>query len=122
MIRRSPSFWSRDPESVTIFASVLILNLIAVWFVVDRLQLLPGDALARTYLAWRVLLGEEKKLANIGFVWTPLPSILQLPLVLLPPLRFHALSGNLITAVAGAGNVVVLHALARQWGWSSIAR
>lgn len=45
---------------------------------------LPYDALARLVSAYLVFYGAEIKLATIGFVWPPIPTLLLLPFVLVP--------------------------------------
>jgi hypothetical protein len=45
---------------------------------------LPGDSLARLTNAWLVLHGTEVKLASIGFVWPPIPTLLIIPFTLVP--------------------------------------
>lgn len=112
----------RPREDWLLFAVVLVWNLAWVWVVVFHLGIFVTDAMARTRSAWQVFFSAEPKLTNVGFVWSPLPTILQLPLVLLPPLRVNGLSGNLVTALMGAGTTVLLNALARREGWPRAAR
>jgi hypothetical protein len=84
------------------------------YYLVFRLNIFLTDSMARTRSAWQVFFSSEPKLANIGFVWAPLPTILQLPLVLIPQLRVNGFSGNLVTALCGTGSVLVFLLFLRQ--------
>lgn len=94
---------------------VFVLNLGMAWVVVFRLNIFVTDAMSRALHAWQVFFANDPKLTSIGFIWAPLPTLLQLPLVLFPPLRFNGLSGNLVTAFMGAftaaGVLVTLESL-----------
>lgn len=105
---------ARRREDWWVFVCALVLNLVTVWYVVFRIELFQIDAMARTLRAWLVFFSSEPKLANMGFVWLPLPTLLQLPLVLIPPLRYRGISGNLLTAFTGAGAATVVNAIARE--------
>ena len=109
-------------EDWLVFAVTFALNLAMIWVVVFHLGIFVTDAMARTRSAWQVFFSAEPRLTNVGLVWSPLPTILQLPLVLLPPLRVNGISGNLVTAVMGAGTAVLLNSLARSEGWPRIGR
>lgn len=103
-----------DWEATGVYLACLLLNLVGVWYVVFRIRLFQIDAMARTLNAWMVFFSTEPKLSNMGFVWLPLPTLLQLPLILIPPLRAYGLAGNLLTALIGAGAATILYALLRH--------
>ncbi len=68
-----------------------------------------GDALSRTANAMYVVLGRDPHLAAIGFVWNPLPSIVQVPLVLvLDRFGLVYLSAPIMSAAFAVGTLVVL--------------
>jgi len=96
----APLTLSRDGAAV--LAASLVLYLAMIWAVVFHLNILVTDAMARTVDAWQVFFSADPKITHVGFIWAPLPTLLQLPLVLIPPLRTTGLSGNLLTALAGA--------------------
>ncbi|ONI88264.1 hypothetical protein ALI144C_07420 [Actinosynnema sp. ALI-1.44] len=111
----------RLPDSVEaraglgIFFGFLTLYLVVgCWLVLEQHSVM-GDALSRVANANYVIYSREPKLANIGFVWTPLPSLLYLPLLplkhLWPPLVEQGLLANIVSAVAMAGSVKVLYGL-----------
>ncbi|MBC7234742.1 MAG: glycosyltransferase family 39 protein [Chloroflexi bacterium] len=103
-------------EGRVIFGATLILYLLMGLVLVFRFQLYQRDAMARTVHALMIFFGTEPKLANIGFLWPPLPVLLQLPLVLVTPLRYRGLAGNVVTAFAGATCAAYLHGLLRRLG------
>lgn len=105
---------ARHHENWLVFVCALILNLVTVWYVVFRIELFQIDAMARTLRAWLVFFSSEPKLANMGFVWLPLPTLLQLPLILIPPLRYRGIAANLMTAFVGAGATTLINAIARD--------
>lgn len=84
----------------------------------------PADAFSRTANAYYVLFCDPASLANIGIVWNPLPSILQIPIVWFSqfwkPLISYGLAGVILTALfAGATSAVLLHAF-RMFGSSRV--
>ncbi|MBI3965922.1 MAG: glycosyltransferase family 39 protein [Chloroflexi bacterium] len=101
-------------ESTAIFGLGLALNLAMAWFVVYQLNIFVTDAMSRTLAAQRVFFGADPKLTEVGFIWAPLPTLLQIPLVLIPPLRQDGLSGNVLTAIMGAITLVSLNRIYRH--------
>lgn len=74
-----------------------------------------GDALYRTANARFMLESRDPHLAAIGFVWPPLPVLLQLPFMLvLGPLQHGVMAGPLSTACCGALTVPVVAAICRS--------
>lgn len=92
----------------------LLIFLAVAYYLVFRLNIFVTDSMARTRSAWQVFFSSEPKLANVGFVWAPLPTILQLPLVLIPAFRVNGFSGNIVSALCGAASVQVLLLFLRQ--------
>lgn len=86
-------------EGSLIFFLVFLLASAVSYFINFKLQFIFGDALTRTFHAYLVLFGNEPKLTSIGFVWPPLPTILQIPLVLIKPLNTFGFAGNILTAI-----------------------
>lgn len=78
-------------------------------FLVFHANLIMGDALARVGIAHRILFSRDPHLAAIGFVWSPLPMLLLLPLVPLkavwPALVEVGFAGNVLSALFMAGAV-----------------
>lgn len=101
----------------------LLFCLLIGWYIlwagvmVARWGLIPEDAAARTLQAAQVFYGRDPKLSNLGFVWPPMPALLQLPLVLLPGLWPTGLCGAVVSALAGALAGALLNETARALGW-----
>lgn len=70
-------------EDLVIFFILLFLYLSLGIYLTQIRDFLPGDAMARMVSAWLVFQGTEQKLATIGFVWPPIPTLLILPLTLI---------------------------------------
>lgn len=92
---------------------------VGVWLAVD-VQYLQGDALSRVAATRSVLFSRDPHLAAIGFVFTPLTALTQLPLVALsdwfPQISRWALSGVVMSALFMAGAVVQIHGIAADRG------
>ncbi|MCK8613255.1 glycosyltransferase family 39 protein [Gordonia sp. C13] len=79
-----------------------------------------GDALSRVQSAQSVLFSRSPHLSAIGFVFTPLTAIVQLPLVALSPwwpeMTTQALSAVIMSSAFMAGSVVQVSGIARDRG------
>ena len=85
-------------------------------YVLSVRGLLPVDALARLASAWLVFQGAEPKLASIGFIWPPLPTLALLPVVLIPGAVKSFLAVALVSAGAMATACVRLGRIAARLG------
>jgi hypothetical protein len=98
--------------------SVTAYLMLAVVFVLQQ-HLIVGDAWSRVGNAYYVLASRDPHLAAIGFVWNPLPSFLEMPLVLLrpiwPPLVTQGFAGSILSAVAMGGAVFQLYGILSDW-------
>jgi hypothetical protein len=105
--------WSlRKRETMLIFVLSLLLNLILAYFLYFVWHIGNSDALSRTANAYYVLYSREPHLAAIGFVWPPLPSILQLPLLFITKaLGIVTFTGSLISALFGALSMALMNRL-----------
>ena len=80
-----------------------------------NLQPLFTDSTSRTMHAFYTLWGHEAPhLAAIGFVWMPLPTLVQIPMVIWKPLALTGLSGGLQSALSAAATATMLEALLRE--------
>jgi hypothetical protein len=79
----------------------------------------PGDAVSRMANGFYIFHSRDPHLAAVGFVWNPLASIADLPLLLFnsvwPDLASHNVAGTTMSAVAMAGAAYQLHAILREW-------
>lgn len=84
------------------------------------------DAMSRVANAAYVLDSRFPHLAAIGFVWNPLPSLADLPLIpfahFWPVLKDHAFAGAITSALFMAGAVTLLLGILRDFGCSRPAR
>ncbi|OZC88814.1 ABC transporter [Rhodococcus sp. 06-412-2C] len=81
---------------------------------------LLGDALSRTSAAQAVLLSRDPHVSAIGFIFTPLTALAQLPVVAFaswwPAITRWNISGIAVSAVFMAGAVVMMHGICRDRG------
>lgn len=100
-------------------AATILYAAIGLWLAVD-VQYLQGDALSRVSATRSVLFSRDPHLAAIGFVFTPLTALVQLPVVALsdwwPQITRWGLSGVLMSAPFMAGAVVQIHGIAADRG------
>jgi hypothetical protein len=108
-----------------IFVFVLVLELGAGYYVNYIGNIVMGDASARVAGAFYVLYIKPSHLASIGFVWPPLPSLLEMPLLLFAsvfkPLASHALAATIVTSFFAAGTVVLIYRNCRQFNFPNWA-
>ena len=93
---------SLPKKQIVILTLFFVFYLSIAYYLVFDLQLVFRDAVSRTEKAFLVFFDNSAKISSIGFIWTPLPSILQLPLVIFKPLAKYGFSGNIISALFGA--------------------
>jgi len=93
-----------------LFLFFFALYLAVGYYIACVLQIYHSDAISRTALAFFTIFGRNPHLGAIGFVWQPLPSLLQIPLLLiLRPLGLIMMAGPIVTAIAGALSVLVVY-------------
>ena len=110
----------RTSESLWLPGLVLVVNLAAALYLSYKIQYVEADAVSRVASAYYVLFSGDPHLGAIGFIWNPLPSLMELPLVLLKPLfpalAVRALAGCFVTALFGALGVRQLLGLLTGFG------
>lgn len=96
--------------SKVLFLAFLIIYLALSYYFAYFLKIYHNDAISRTAMAFFTTYGRDPHLAAIGFVWQPLLSLLQIPLLLVfRPLGLMMLSGPIVTAFAGAFSVIAVY-------------
>jgi hypothetical protein len=79
-----------------------------------------GDSMSRVGNAYYMIYSRDPKLAAVGFVWMPLPSLLMVPFLplkaLWPALVSRGFLGNIESAFAMAGAVVILRSILEELG------
>jgi hypothetical protein len=105
--------------------SVTVYLMLGVIFVLQQ-HLIVGDAWSRVGNAYYVVASRDPHLAAIGFVWSPLPSMLEIPLVMFrplwPPLVEQGFAGSILSALAMGGAVYQLYGILSDWAVPRLAR
>ncbi|MDZ7881451.1 MAG: hypothetical protein U5N53_00370 [Mycobacterium sp.] len=94
-----------------------------------RYNVIDGDGLARVANAGYVTMSRSPHLSAIGFVWNPLPSLVEIPLVPLshfwPVVKTHGLAGVAQSAMFMAASALLIRRIALDRGvgtlWTWIA-
>ncbi len=96
-------------ERLILFLLTFLVDLIFAVLLSYVYYIGNGDAISRTANASYVVFSRKPHLAAIGFVWPPLPSFLQIPLLLiLRPLGLARFAGPLLVCLIAACSSVVL--------------
>ncbi|MCZ8378961.1 ABC transporter [Mycobacterium sp. CPCC 205372] len=103
-----------------LFAVTLLVYLgVGYWLQVHNGFIL-GDALSRVSAAQSVLFSRDPHLAAIGFIFTPLTAMVQIPFVLMSPLwpemTERAFSGSIMSAIFMAGAAVQILSMGTDRG------
>lgn len=118
--QRAVPWLKRHREPVAWFTVALSLYLTVATILVFHYHSIVGDAMSRVDNASYVLFSRDPHLAAIGFVWNPLPSLLEIPLLLLKPvfpaLLALAFAGNIVSALLMAGAVAFVAVIFRDLG------
>jgi hypothetical protein len=96
------------------------------WRLGIDVHLLPGDSLARVANASSAVFSRDPHPEAIGFVWSPFPSLLEVPLVWLshlwPALLNRGMAGVIISSLAMAGMVATVRAWMADLGLGVVVR
>jgi hypothetical protein len=107
---RLRSFAGAHGEQGALFAVFYAAYVTVAAVLVFHYGSVANDAVSRVDDGSEVLYSYQPHLAAVGFVWNPLPSLLEIPLLLLkgvwPALLTHGFAGNLVSAAFMAGAVV----------------
>ena len=112
-------------EALPAAIAIAALDFLLALYLDLHLHYTVGDALSRVANAFGVLYGRDPHLAAIGFIWNPLPSLLDVPILLFvhlwPPLAQDGVAGLIVTAAFSGIAVYYLVALLGRfsvpWGW-----
>ncbi len=107
------------PEAAPLALVATALNLAAGLYINLALSYTKSDAFSRVANAFYVLYSRTPHLAAVGFVWNPLPSLLELLLVpfkaFWPPLVTSGVAGVVWSAVSGGLSVYLLIAILAEF-------
>lgn len=114
---------NRMRDNLIIFSVALALYLAVGAYLTLSVRYLPYDGLSRMVSAWLVVYGTEFKLASIGFVWPPIPTLVLLPFVVIPALYKSWMAIVIVSAFFTAISCVLVNRIAelcempRVWRW-----
>ena len=103
-----PSYFTRESLFIAL-AGLLVYATLAAYL--QNRGVFLGDAVSRTAAAFYVLFSRDPHLAAIGFVWSPLSTAVQIPIVFVFNV-FHidlTLAGRLTSVVAASGTLALLN-------------
>jgi hypothetical protein len=99
--------------SRTLFFFILLTEVAMGYYACHIKGFVFGDGISRVASAFYVFYIHPPHLAAIGTTWNPLPSFLELPLMLLwpiyKPIASSGLAGVIMTAVFAAGSAVLIY-------------
>lgn len=117
--------WPRHHPSAAVGWLSFAVYLALAYLLAIQKHAFIGDALSRMANTYYVLYSRDPHLGAIGFVWTPLQNLIEIPLYpLLRPFGLILLAGGITSAAGGALNIVlirrILHLMGvsgwRSWG------
>lgn len=103
-------------ELLWTFMMVAALGAIFAFWLSFMIEDAIGDAMSRTYAALLVTHAHDPHLAAIGFIWPPLPTMVQIPLLLVTHFAFYGFSGGLMCALFAGLTAVVLNLILARAG------
>ena len=105
---------------IALFVALTGLYACVGFLLVIRYDLLDGDAASRVANAGYVLISRDPHLSAMGFVWNPLPSLVEVPMLLFerwwPELRTRVLAGVLQSALFMAAAALIVRGIALDRG------
>jgi hypothetical protein len=118
--RRPIAVLRRPSEQTIVVCASFAIYLLLAAVLVFGFHSIVGDAWSRVGNAYYVLFSRDPHLAAVGFVWSPLPSLVMLPLLpfkaVWPALVTHGFAANIVSAVFMAGAVGQIHRILRDLG------
>lgn len=111
---------------VALFAALSALYFTVGAVLVLRFNMFDPDSPSRVANAGYVLMSRQPHLSAIGFVWNPLPSLVEIPVLTLadwwPALKTHGLAGVVQSALFMAGAAVMVRRIALDRGVGTVWR
>jgi hypothetical protein len=105
------------PETVVFAVLATVGYVIAAWVFRYHFGYVVGDSLARSAKAVFMGVSRDPHFGAVGFYWPPLPSTLQIPLVLaLEPFGRMDFAGPLSTALLTGGSIMIVGGICRFLG------
>lgn len=105
---------------LSLFAFIAALELAVGVYFAWHLGYMHTDALSRVANAFYVLYSRDPHLGAIGFVWNPLPSLMELIVLLFyplfPVLASHGLAAVIVSSLFAGASAALLYATGKQLG------
>lgn len=102
-------------QSKLLFGLFFIFYIFVGYYIAYVLNIYHNDAISRTALGFFTIFGRNPHLGAVGFVWQPLPSLIQVPfLIFLKPFGLIMMAGPAVTAFCGAISVVIIEKVGLQ--------
>ncbi|MGC4961587.1 ABC transporter [Gordonia sp. DT218] len=107
-------------QIIALFAIVWVVYLVVGVYLATDVRFYVGDSLSRVQSAQSVLFSREPHVSAIGFIFTPLTALVQLPLTALTPIfpamTTSAISAAVMSSAFMAGSVIQVSGIARDRG------
>ncbi len=114
--------------TVAVFAASALLYLVIGYLLAVHAEFMLGDALSRVQSAQGVLFSRDPHLASIGFIFTPMTALVEIPLTAFnpwfPDLTRYAMAGVIMSSAFMAGAAVQIWGIGRDRGvprWQRVA-
>lgn len=108
----------RHRRAAVLFAAAAVLYFGLGCLLTLRYNFVDGDAISRVANAGYVVQSRDPHLSAVGFVWNPLPSLVEIPILQWAhwwsPIRRHGLAGVVQSAAFMSAAVVVVDGIARD--------
>lgn len=116
----APTALPARSRGIAVFAALSVLYFAVGYLLTMRYNLFDPDATSRVANAGYVVASRDPHLSAIGFVWNPLPSLVEVPILQLAPwwpqLRTHGLAGVIQSAAFMAAAAVMVGRIADDYG------
>jgi hypothetical protein len=109
-------------ENIILFFFLFAMYLLGGYFIKFFRGYLPVDAVSRMLNAWLVTHGTVSSLSSIGFVWPPIPTLLLVPVSIIPSLYQNWMAVVVLSAISMAGACVMIGLIANICGLSPLWR
>ncbi len=94
----------------------LVVYLVLGYYLIFIRNAYATDGLARLVSAWLVFQGRQVKLATIGFVWPPIPSLLIIPFAAIPAFVQSMMAPIIVSGLCSVFSLIILGYLSAACG------
>src|SRR5579884_2323869 len=109
--------WIRVHSQATLVLALTALYGAVACVLAFHYGLYVDDSVARVANGYYVVFSRDPHLAAIGFIWPPVPSLLEIPfIIVLRPLGVPQFAGPILSVVFSAWNAAIIRAILREIG------